>query len=48
MLYTVYRTVNQINQKFYIGVHKTMNPMDNYLGSGKILGRAIKKYGKEN
>lgn len=48
MLYTVYKTTNQINQKFYIGVHKTKNPNDAYLGSGKHLQQAIRKYGIEN
>ena len=47
-MYTVYRTINKINNKFYIGVHKTDNPNDSYLGSGKIILLAIKKYGKEN
>ena len=43
----VYITVNLINGKKYIGQHKgTFNP--NYLGSGKLIRRAIKKYGKES
>jgi hypothetical protein len=32
----------------YIGCHKTTNPNDDYIGSGIILKRAIRKYGKEN
>lgn len=48
MKYTVYRTVNLINGKFYIGVHKTDKPNDGYLGSGKLIQRAVSKYGPEN
>lgn len=47
ILYTVYRTTNLLNGMFYIGVHKTTNPNDSYLGSGKRLRYAIKKYGVE-
>lgn len=32
----------------YIGCHKTLDPNDDYIGSGKLLKRAIKKYGREN
>lgn len=42
----IYETINKINGKRYIGKDKHNNP--NYLGSGKILNKAIKKYGKEN
>jgi len=47
-LHTVYWTTNLVNGKFYIGVHKTKNPFDDYLGSGKRLGRARCKYGDKN
>lgn len=46
--FTVYQTTNQINGKIYIGKHKTTDPYDEYLGSGKYLQNAIRKYGIEN
>jgi hypothetical protein len=45
--FLVYKTVNTLNEKFYIGCHKTTNINDGYLGSGKLLRRAILKYGPE-
>lgn len=46
--YTVYKTTNLINGRTYIGMHKTKNPNDSYLGSGFQLRQAIQKYGKAN
>jgi len=48
MLYTVYKTTNLVNGKIYVGVHKTNNPNDSYLGSGKALKLAVAKYGQES
>jgi group I intron endonuclease len=42
----IYKTTNLINGKFYIGQDSKNDPT--YLGSGKLLNRAIKKYGRKN
>ena len=45
----IYITTNLINNKKYIGKHKCDSiEFDGYLGSGKILKNAIKKYGRKN
>lgn len=44
----IYRTTNNVNNKFYIGMHSTSNLEDGYIGSGTRLWHSIKKHGKEN
>ena len=46
--YTIYKITNLVNNKIYIGKHQTTDLNDGYLGSGKLLLRAIDKYGAEN
>jgi hypothetical protein len=48
MFYYLYEVKNKINGKVYVGVHKTQNLNDGYMGSGKVLKRAIEKHGVEN
>ena len=48
MFYYTYKITNLINEKIYIGVHKTKNLGDDYMGSGKVLNRAKDKHGIEN
>jgi group I intron endonuclease len=42
----IYKTVNVLNGKFYVGQDSKNNP--EYLGSGTVLKRAIEKHGRNN
>jgi group I intron endonuclease len=48
MFYIVYKITNQLNNRYYIGSHRTKKLHDHYMGSGKIIKEAIQKYGVEN
>lgn len=51
VVYIIYKITNLINGNYYIGFHKTYEgyeEIDGYMGSGKLIRLAIKKYGKEN
>lgn len=47
-MYNIYRITNKVNGKTYIGQHKYKKLNDKYMGSGKILKLAQKKYGVNN
>ena len=44
----VYKITNLNNGKFYIGKHSTSKLKDDYMGSGTLIKRAIKKEGIHN
>lgn len=48
MHYYLYQVTNNLNGKIYVGVHKTEDTGDDYMGSGKVICSAIKKYGIDN
>jgi hypothetical protein len=48
MHYCLYQITNLVNGKIYVGVHKTKSLDDGYMGSGKVIRRAIAKHGIEN
>jgi hypothetical protein len=44
----IYKTINLLNEEYYVGMHSTSNLKDGYLGSGTRLRRSIRKYGESN
>ena len=44
----IYLTINNVNNRKYIGMCSSKQRFNSYLGSGKLLKNAIQKYGKEN
>ena len=43
----IYKTTHVESGKFYVGKHATSNIDDGYIGSGNLLLRAVRKYGRD-
>lgn len=48
MYHYLYKVTNNLNLKYYIGIHSTDDLNDSYLGSGVSIIKAVQKYGREN
>jgi hypothetical protein len=48
MYYYLYKITNIRNNRYYVGIHKTENLLDGYMGSGKLIKAAIRKYGLDS
>jgi len=44
----VYKTTNLVTGKSYVGSHCTDNIDDNYIGSGRLFLKSVRKHGKKN
>ena len=42
--YIIYKIINNVNGKHYIGQHTTNDPCDEYMGSGNLINKAKQKY----
>lgn len=47
-IHYIYKTTCNVTGRWYVGMHSTSNIDDGYIGSGTILRRSIRKYGKDN
>ena len=43
-IHLIYIITNILTQKSYVGYHSTYNINDNYLGSGKIITKLMKRF----
>lgn len=44
-IHFIYKITNTKNGKYYLGMHSTDNLEDDYMGSGKMIKRSIRKHG---
>ena len=44
----IYRITNLITSHYYLGAHSTKDIMDDYMGSGVLIIKAIEYYGIDN
>ena len=48
MHFLIYRITNLLDNRIYVGLHKTLDENDGYMGSGKLLKEDIRRLGAEN
>jgi len=48
MIQYIYKTTNLINGKIYVGKHQAETLDNSYLGSGDLIKKAIRKYGRKS
>lgn len=48
MVCYIYKTTNKVNGRIYVGQRISSSLKDPYLGSGKVIKKAFKKYGRKN
>jgi hypothetical protein len=44
----LYKSINQLNGNYYVGIHSTNKVDDSYIGSGTRFRNEVRKYGKSN
>ena len=44
----LYKTTNLITGRYYYGMHSTNNLNNSYMGSGDLIRKSLKKYGRDN
>ena len=44
----LYKSTNQLNGNYYVGIHSTNKVDDSYIGSGTRFRNEVRKYGKSN
>ena len=44
----IYKITNKVTGEYYVGIHRTINLKDGFMGEGDYIWKVINKYGIEN